>query len=334
MFMRPSAASDSAADRAAIQTFAGDVEYYLTLSPRQLPSRYLYDALGTALFEAICELPWYRITRAERSLLGSCGREILAHVNPIGTFIELGPGSGEKLAALVDAGAVQLHGARLTAHLIDVSATALDLASRTLGALDANQSIEIVTHEATYEAGLVQAAAQRRSAGRTLALFLGSNIGNFDPPGADAFLLHIRAALAIGDFLLLGTDLVKPEAELLLAYDDPLGVTAAFNRNLLVRINRELGADFDLASFRHRVLWNDAESRVEMHLATTRRQQVRIPAAFLDVTLATGEAIWTESSYKYKPDAVVQILERAGFRLVDQWIHEEDGFALTLVAAT
>jgi dimethylhistidine N-methyltransferase len=326
--------SDSAADRAAIQAFAGDVEYYLTLSPRQLPSRYLYDALGTALFEAICELPWYRITRAERDLLQNRGAEILAHLNPLGTLIELGPGSGEKLARLVDAGATQLRGARLTAHLIDVSAAALDLASRTLGALDANPSIEIVTHQATYEVGLVEAAAQKRSAGRTLALFLGSNIGNFDPPGADAFLLLIRAALAIGDCLLIGTDLVKPEAELLLAYDDPLGVTAAFNRNLLVRINRELGADFDIASFRHRAVWNDAESRVEMHLVAARRQQVRIPAAFLDVTLATGESIWTESSYKYRSDAVVQILKRAGFQLVEQWIHEEDGFALTLVEAT
>jgi L-histidine N-alpha-methyltransferase len=332
--MRPSAASDSAADRAAIQAFASDVEYYLTLTPRQLPSRYFYDALGTALFEAICELPWYRITQAERSLLLSRGREILARVDRLGTLIELGPGSGAKLATLVEAGAGQLRGARLTVHLVDVSAAALDLASRTLGALDANQSIEIVTHQATYEAGLVRATAQKRSAGRTLVLFLGSNIGNFDPPGADVFLLHIRAALAIGDFLLIGTDLVKPEAEFLLAYDDPLGVTAAFNRNLLVRINRELGADFDIASFRHRAAWNDADSRVEMHLVATRRQQVRIPAAFLDLTLATGEAIWTESSYKFRPDAVARILERAGFQLVEQWIHEEDGFALTLVSAT
>src|SRR4029077_14151017 len=177
-----------------------------------------------------------------------------------------------------------------------------DLASRTLGALDANQTIEIVTHQATYEAGLLQAAAQRRSPGRTLALFLASNIANFDPPGADAFLLHIRAALVIGDFLLIGTDLVKPEADLLLAYDDPLGVTAAFNRNLLVRINRELGADFDIASFRHRAVWNDEESRVEMHLVAARRQQVRIPAASLDVTFEEGETIWTESSYKYRRD--------------------------------
>jgi L-histidine Nalpha-methyltransferase len=333
MFIRPFAAPDSEADRSAIQAFAGDVAYYLALTPRQLPSRYLYDALGSALFEAICELPWYRITRAERNLLGSRGGDILAHVDPLGTVIELGPGSGEKLAALVHAGAVQLHGARLSVHLIDVSAAALELASRTLGALDANQSIEIVAHQATYEAGLVQAAVGRRSAGRTLALFLGSNIGNFDPPGADAFLLHIRAALAIGDCLLIGTDLVKPEAELLRAYDDPLGVTAAFNRNLLIRINRELGADFDVDAFRHRALWNDAESRVEMHLAATRRQRVRIPAASLDVTFEEGETIWTESSYKYRRDDVVRMLERAGFSRVDQWVDEADGFALTLVEA-
>jgi L-histidine Nalpha-methyltransferase len=332
--MRPSAARDSAADRAAIQAFAGDVEYYLTQTPRQLPSHYLYDALGSALFEAICELPWYRITRAERALLTSRGREILAHVSTLGTLIELGPGSGEKLALLIEAGADQLHSSRLTVHLIDVSAAALNLASRTLGSLDAEQPLEVVAHQATYEAGLVEAAAQRRAGGRTLALFLGSNIGNFDPPGADEFLLHIRAALAIGDFLLIGTDLIKPEADLLLAYDDPLGVTAAFNRNLLVRINRELGADFDIASFRHHAVWNEPDARLEMHLVATRRQQIRIPAAFLEVSLAKDETIWTESSYKFRPDAIVRILERAGFQLVEHWIDEEAGFALTLVKAT
>ena len=331
MFMRPSAAPDSAADRASIQAFAGDVEYYLTLTPRQLPSRYFYDALGTALFEAICALPWYRITHAERSLLQSRGREILAQVNPLGTLIELGPGSGEKLATLVESGANQLRGARLTVHLVDVSAAALDLASRTLGALDANQSVEIVTHQATYEAGLIQAAAHKRSAGRTLALFLGSNIGNFDPPGADAFLLHIRAALAIGDFLLIGTDLVKPERELLLAYDDPLGVTASFNRNLLVRANRELGADFDVDAFAHRALWNAGESRLEMHLVSERRQRVRIPASCLAITFDAGETIWTESSYKYRASDVRAMLERAGFRATAEW--RESSFALTLAKA-
>jgi uncharacterized SAM-dependent methyltransferase len=166
-----------------------------------------------------------------------------------------------------------------------------------------------------------------------LTLFLGSNIGNFDPPGADAFLLGVRASLAIGDSVLVGTDLVKPERELLLAYDDPLGVTAAFNRNLLVRINRELGADFDVAAFQHRALWNAAESRVEMHLVAGRAQDVRIPGASLDVAFEEGETIWTESSYKYRPEDVVRMLERTGFRAVEQWVSEADGFALTLVEA-
>jgi dimethylhistidine N-methyltransferase len=330
--MQPFVASADAAARAALDAFAGDVEYYLTLTPRQLPSRYLYDALGSALFEAICELPWYRITQAERALLARCGREIFTLADPVSTLVELGPGSGEKLAALVSAGRVA--GRPLTVHLVDVSSAALDLARRTLGALDAVPALEIVAHQATYEAGLAEAAAQRPAAGgHTLALFLGSNIGNFDPPGADAFLLNIRAALTPGDALLVGADLVKPERELLLAYDDPLGVTAAFNRNLLLRINRELGADFDVSAFRHRAVWDGGESRVEMHLVAAARQRVRIPAANLDIIFEEGETIWTESSYKYRPDELVGMLERAGFRKVKQWINEPAGFALTLVSA-
>jgi dimethylhistidine N-methyltransferase len=332
--MRPSAALSNAATRAELETFAGDVEYYLTLTPRQLPSRYFYDALGSALFEAICELPWYRITHAERDLLARYGRDIFSRVDPVSTLIELGPGSGEKLATLIEAGRPSHR--RLRVHLIDVSATALDLARRTLGAIDRADWIEIVTHQATYEAGLVDATAQQRAlphTGRTLTLFLGSNIGNFDPPGADEFLFSIRSALASGDALLVGTDLVKPEADLLLAYDDPLGVTAAFNRNLLVRINRDLGADFDINRFRHHAVWSAAESRVEMHLVAASRQRVRIPAASLDVTFEEGETIWTESSYKYRPEQVVQMLERAGFRRVEQWVDAVSGFALTLVTA-
>jgi len=329
--MRPFVAPVSPADRSALEQFASDVEYYLALTPRQLPSRYFYDALGSALFEAITQLPWYGITRAERALLAHRGREILAHAEPLSTLVELGPGSGEKLATLVAAGRVP--GRRLTVHLIDVSPAALDLASRTLAALDAPDTIEVVPHQAPYEAGLAEVAAGRLRTGRTMTLLLGSNIGNFDPPGADAFLRSVRGALAAGDSLLLGTDLVKPEAALLLAYDDPLGVTAAFNRNLLVRINRELGADFDLDAFHHRAVWNAAESRVEMHLVAASRQQVTVPASSLHVTFEAGETIWTESSYKYRPDDVIAILERAGFRPMDQWIDDNDGFALTLVVA-
>jgi len=328
--MRPFAAPVSDAGRSALEQFAIDVEYYLTLTPRQLPSRYFYDALGSALFEAICRLPWYGITRAERDLLARRGQEILAHAEPVSTLVELGPGSGEKLATLIEAGLVP--GRRLTVHLIDVSPAALDLASRTLAALEAPQSIDVVTHQAAYEAGL-EAVARRRGTGRMLTLFLGSNIGNFDPPGADAFLRNVRAALAAGDTLLVGTDLVKPEPELQMAYDDPLGVTAAFNRNLLMRINRELGADFNINEFHHRAVWNAAESRVEMHLVAGSRQHVRIPAASLDVDFVAGDTIWTESSYKYRPDDVIAVLGRAGFRPMDQWIDEIDGFALTLVVA-
>ncbi len=332
--MQPSAAPASAVARTALEAFAGDVEYYLTLTPRQLPSRYLYDALGSALFEAICVLPWYRITQAERALLRRHGREMLALAEPVAALVELGPGSGEKLATLVEAGHVA--GRRLTVHLVDVSRAALDLARRTIGALDTAGSVEIVAHEKTYEDGLVEAMAMRaRSSpdGRTLALFLGSNIGNFDPPGADAFLRHIRVSLAPGDALLVGADLVKPERDLLLAYDDPLCVTAAFNRNLLVRINRELGADFDVTAFRHRAVWNAAESRVEMHLVAACPQRVRIEAARLDVAFEEGETIWTESSYKYRPAQIVEMLDRAGFRCVKQWQDEPAGFALTLVTA-
>ena len=172
----------------------------------------------------------------------------------------------------------------------------------------------------------------RRDAGATLTLFLGSNIGNFDPPGADAFLRSIRAALTRGDAFLLGADLVKPEAELRLAYDDPLGVTAAFNRNLLVRINRELGGDFDLDAFRHRAVWNAEASRVEMHLVSRRDQHVRVAAAELEFDIAEGESIWTESSYKYQPDLVVRMLREAGFQLLTQWVDRNHGFALTMAA--
>ena len=336
--MQPSVARSSGHGPAPIDSLAGDVEYYLTLTPRQLPSRYFYDALGSALFEAICELPWYRITTAERSLLARHARDIFAHVEPLSTLVELGPGSGNKLATLIGAGGRRL--SRLTVHLVDVSAAALDAATRTLAALDAGD-LALVAHQATYESGLVEAMNASvparpepgRGGNRTLTLFLGSNIGNFDPPGADAFLRGVRAAIAAGDTLLIGADLVKPERALLLAYDDPLGVTAAFNRNLLVRINRELHADFDVSAFSHRALWNAAASRVEMHLVAARRQQVCIPGASLEVTFEEGETIWTESSYKYRPDAVVGMLERAGFKRVEQWLDEPDGFALTLVEA-
>ena len=324
MFMRPSVAPDST----SAAQFALDVEYYLAQQPRQLPSRYLYDPLGSALFDAICHLPWYRITRAEIRLLAGHGRAIFDAWKQGDTIVELGGGNGDKLVTLVEAG--RRGATSLDLHLIDVSANALSTSARVLSALG---RVRVVTHEAPYEIGLEEVRRERFGAGRMLALFLGSNIGNFDPPGADAFLRGIRSALVRGDAFLIGADLVKPERDLLLAYDDPLGVTAAFNRNLLVRINRELGGDCDVEAFSHRAIWNAAESRVEMHLVSRRRQRVRIPAAHLEFELADGESIWTESSYKYRPEDAARMLERAGFRLMEQWIDEEDAFALTMVEA-
>jgi dimethylhistidine N-methyltransferase len=303
------------------RAFAEHVAYYLSLTPRQLPSQYLYDELGSALFEAICCLPWYRIARLEHELLRRHASEIFTRLDGLRTLVELGPGNGEKLAALVDGPAR----GPLTVHLVDVSAHALGAAVRTLNEA---RDLAVVAHQATYEAGLLDAMKERAGGGRTLVLFLGSNIGNFDPPGADAFLRGVRAAMTPGDAILLGADLVKPEQELLLAYDDPLGVTAAFNKNLLVRANRELGADFNIDGFAHRAVWNREMSRIEMHLVSRRPQHVRVSAARLDITFDTGETIWTESSYKYRPAGVLEMLDRAGFSTLDQWV--ADGFALTL----
>ena len=319
--MRPSAAQETAP---ASSRFAEDVAYYLSQTPRQLPSEHLYGELGSALFEAICRLPWYQITRVEQRLLERRARDVFSHVDPLSTLVELGPGSGLKLATLLAARPAR----PMTVHLVDVSGAALDAAGRVLASY---ADLVVVPHEATYAVGLAEVTGSKRASGRTLTLFLGSNIGNFDPPGADAFLRSIRGAMSAGDSLLLGADLVKPETELLLAYDDPLGVTAAFNRNLLVRANRELGADFDLGGFGHRAVWNADASRIEMHLVSTRQQRVRVPAADLDITFAAGETIWTESSYKYRTDTLVAMVERAGFLTRDQW--SEDGFALTLAAA-
>lgn len=309
---------------AATDRFASDVEFYLMQDPRQLPSRYLYDALGSALFEAICQLPWYPLTRAEGRLLSAHARQLFNAVHPVSTVFELGAGSGEKLAALLTGSAP--HVRKPVIHLVDISRAALAHATRTLAAVD---DLPVVTHEATYEAGLAE-FGRARPAGRTLVLFLGSNIGNFDRPGRDAFLRTVRSALRPHDALLLGTDLVKPERELLLAYDDPLGVTAAFNLNLLVRINNELGGDVDLDAFRHEAVWNGDESRVEMHLVSQRRQRITIPRAGLDFEMADGESIWTESSYKFRPEQVTSLLQDNGFDVVTQVRDDEGGFALTL----
>ncbi len=321
---------------ALLTEFAAEVARDLRLTPKQLQSKYLYDALGSSLFEAICRLPWYRITRAESQLLERHAQEVVDHAvfgaersRTRATIVELGCGSGEKLMVLAEA--LQDRGGSARVHLIDISSQALEQTEQRLTRF---RHFSVVGHQSTYEEGLRKAAAARDPGSPVLVLLLGSNIGNFDTPAADAFIRRIRAALEPGDLLLLGADLVKPEDQLLLAYDDPLGVTAAFNKNLLVRINRELQGNFDLDRFAHRAIWNETEQRVEMHLVSERDQVVRVETVGVEVPFVRDEWIWTESSYKYLEDQIVELGAAAGFDVVEQWIHADARFALTLFRAS
>ncbi|HEX4346709.1 MAG TPA: L-histidine N(alpha)-methyltransferase [Vicinamibacterales bacterium] len=309
--------------RYATKRFADAVAEGLSHMPRRLPPEFFYDALGSALFDAIGQLPWYPITRTESAMLHRHREEIAALAGEVPAIIELGPGNGTKLATLVGAYALQ---PRLDVHLVDVSPAALDAAAQTLSRDTRN--VVVRTHLSMYEEGAREALALRPADGRMLTIFLGSNIGNFDRDAADDFLRELRRLHRAGDRLLLGADLVKSEADMLLAYDDPLGVTAAFNRNLLVRANREIGADFNIETFAHRAVWNEGQSRMEAYLVSTIRQRVRIPASSVEIVFEAGDTIWTESSHKYDPPGIAAMLARAGFGMLHQWI--DNGFALTL----
>jgi L-histidine Nalpha-methyltransferase len=293
----------------------------LCAKQKELQPAYFYDALGSALFDAITRLPEYTITRAETALLRAHGRAIIAAAGANLELIELGPGNGEKLPLLLK------HCPNCRVHLIDVSAAALESARRRLReAFD----VEISVCEAEFAEGL---APLPQSKCKRLVLFLGSNIGNFTPREAIDFLRVVHRSLSPGDMLLLGVDLVKGEQKLLGAYDDPLGVTAAFNKNILLRINRELGANFDLLAFDHRALWNAAASRIEMHLLSLFDQTVHVAALKLDVPFVAGETIWTESSHKYTEAGIRDLLQKGGFQPIDQWLAEEQSFLEVLVAA-
>ena len=303
--------------------FAAEITDSLQRSPRELPSKYFYDPLGTALFEAICRLPWYRITRSESALLATHASEILAPYRGPLDLAELGCGSGSKLVTLLQHASASVS----RVQLIDLSRAALEMARAQV----APHAADVVSLVGSYEDGLLKVPSHRN--GRPLLmLFLGSNIGNFDRAAANVLLQQIRETLQPGDALLLGADLAKPVRDLLLAYDDPLQVTAAFNRNILRRINDELGGTFDLDGFVHRACWNGREHRVEMHLVSTRAQEVRVAATDLVLEIAEGESIWTESSYKYEPEEILAAGAAAGFAHGEQWIDQVARFALTRFA--
>lgn len=310
------------------QQFADEVRQGLTAVPKKLNPKYLYDSLGSALFDAICCLPWYRITRAENQLLSRKASELADKIGAPARIIELGCGSGEKIVTLLRG--CQTFRKKTSVHLVDVSSTALAWSEQRLREFEKTR---VVTHQLDYEEGLQRASANRQPEETLLVMFLGSSLGNYDPRSSIELLQKIRNKLKVGDALLLGIDLVKREEELLRAYDDPLGVTAAFNKNLLQRINGELGGNFNLNHFNHRIIWNHEAARIEMHLVSTKNQEVLIPLADCKAGFIVGESIWTESSYKFETQTIVDLVEKANFSSCEQWVDQEACFALTLFSA-
>ena len=294
---------------------------------KELPSKYLYDEIGSALFEVVSVLPEYGLTRADERLLQRHAADIVSRLKPQVLVAELGSGSGKKTRWLLEALAAR----QCTTYCpIEISPTALARCETELGQI---ACVSIVGFERPYLDGLLAAAARRNENDHLLVLFLGSTIGNFDRDAGERFLTEVRRILFPGDALLLGTDLEKPLPQLLAAYDDPLGVTAAFNLNLLARINRELGANFDLRAFRHEARYNTAHQRVEMHLRSMRDQTVAIPRSRCSVSFLKDETIWTESSHKYRAEAIPAMAQRNGFRCDSQWIDAEWPFAESLLIA-
>lgn len=308
--------------------FAADVRAGLTRrGQKELPSKYLYDDVGSALFEVISHLPEYGLTRADERLLRRHANDIVERVGGPVAVAELGSGSGRKTRWLLEAFARRQ---RLSYYPVEISHSALVMCERELSDID---RISILGFEREYLDGLLEVAAYRKNGQRLVVLFLGSTIGNFDRLAGLEFLSQVRRILQSGDCLLLGTDLEKPSSQLLAAYDDELGVTAAFNLNLLGRVNRELAADFDLNHFDHVAKINPQARSVEMHLRSKRHQIVSIPMSGVVVEFQEGETIWTESSHKYSAEEMFDTARKAGFRCDLQYIDEKWPFAENLLIA-
>lgn len=292
---------------ARVATFAEDVRTGLGLRPYTLMPKYFYDDLGSALFETITRLPEYYLTRVERDLLATYGSQIVAAFDGPLELLELGSGSATKTRLIIDA--ILAHQDELTFHPIDISPDALVESSEALVAsIDA---LHVRAYAGDYFAVLRAKSITARE--RVLALYLGSNVGNFEPPAARELFGLLSETLKPGDGLLIGYDLKKEASVLELAYDDPTGVTAAFNKNLLARINRELGGDFDLRAFSFFARYDEADGVVRSHLRADRAQTARIPGAGLEVAFEAGETIHTESSYKFTREEMVALLTPFGF---------------------
>ena len=293
--------------------FACEVRRGLSKAQKELPSRYLYDELGSALFETITVLPEYGLTRADQRLLEQHAREIPREFAAVAEF---GSGSGRKTRAVLEALEPEQY------FPVDVSGHALERCRKELAGLARIEPVE-----ASYLNGLDRIP---RNGAPILVLFLGSTIGNFDSRCRGDFLTQVRARLREGDALLIGYDLVKPAEVMLDAYDDPTGVTASFNLNLLGRINRELSGDFDLRAFAHQARYDPQERRIEMHLRSRIDQTVTIRDAEFQCTFRADETIWTESSHKFHADEIPEIARDSGFVQQAQWIDREWPFAENL----
>jgi L-histidine N-alpha-methyltransferase len=303
--------------------FVSDVRADLSKPQKEMHSKYLYDELGSVLFEAITHLPEYGLTRADERLLLRYARDIAELIPESSTVIELGSGTGRKTRNILNA---IKRADRVPRYFpIDVSREALSRCQS-----DLNGIADVRPLQYSYLDGIARAAIHSGPRQPWLVLFLGSTIGNFEPSRALEFLRDLREWLLPGDTLLIGADLVKDRDRMLLAYNDPTGVTAAFNLNLLGRINRELGADFDLKKFQHEARWNQSERRIEMHLRSLSNQSVFIAEAEFTVPFRACETIWTESSHKFQPEEMLEIARQSGFQVRGQWIDEEWPFVESL----
>jgi len=306
-----------------LREFACDVRAGLSKPQKELHSKYLYDELGSALFDAITHLPEYGLTRADERLLRAHARDVATMIPTPSAVIELGSGTGSKTRHILTA--LRPSNPLLRYYPIDVSVDALARCQRDLAGLAA-----VYPLEQSYLSGMASAVAERQAGETLLVLFFGSTIGNFERACAFEFLADLRQFLQSGDALLVAADLVKDRDRMLLAYDDPTGLTGAFNLNLLGRINRELGGNFDLRNFQHEARWDGRERRIEMHLRSRMDQTAYIAAADLAVSFRTGETIWTESSHKFQLPEMHEMAGRTGFRVQAQWTDQEWPFVESL----
>jgi L-histidine N-alpha-methyltransferase len=312
----------------ATREFIGDVRKGLVQDGQKfLPSQYLYDTVGSALFEVITLLPEYGLTRADDRLLETYARELPTYFPVTPSIVELGSGTGSKTRRVLQA----FEGTGEIEYFpIDISVAALKRCETELMMIE---GVRVRPLARSYIEGLREVVQDIPLDKPLLLLFLGSTIGNFDRPVGIEFLSNIRRILRPGDVLCLGTDLEKPVEQLLSAYDDPTGVTAAFNRNMLSRINRELGGTFDLSQFAHRARWDPDQRRVEMHLESLTRQEVEIEAGHMTVQFERGETIWTESSHKFNCPEITRMAQDSGFRCDAQWTDPDWPFAENVLIA-